>query len=338
MSNLDFLFLKVLCLIVTSFLISLVSYRKLIKFLKAKQIIDIPNHRSSHSTPTPRGGGIVIVALCSVAILILTLFEKGLFDLSFLAGFILLGIVGFLDDKLNLAAPLRFVAHFFAVWLVYHSVGGMNQVPILYSLGITLPTWTQAPLFFLWCLSVMNIFNFMDGINGYAGAQTLVLCVALGIFFPIEPVILFVSVLAGVTLGFLRFNWTPSKIFMGDVGSIPLGYLAAVVPLYLPQVHKESNFSILLMFLWFFVADGTWVIIRRILKRERFWTAHRTHAYQRLNILGWSHEKVVFTLICLQVVIIAISYFNIFAALGAGILCLLTILRFLTIRECQYPG
>jgi UDP-N-acetylmuramyl pentapeptide phosphotransferase/UDP-N-acetylglucosamine-1-phosphate transferase len=243
---------------------------------------DHPNERSSHTTPTPRTGGVGIV-LATIFILLFLQMIGGLgptdgFN-SLIAGALLVAAISFLDDLRPLSAAVRFPVHVIAAVIVVLGAGSW--------------TWIGLLLTCIWIVAVTNIYNFMDGIDGIAGSQAVVAGVAwaiLGAAFQERAIAALGGVLAAAALGFLAHNWPPARIFMGDTGSAFLGFLFAALPLVSPR--RNESFLPAVLILWPFVFDGTLTILRRLLRRENIFAAHRSHLYQRLNAAGWSHARV----------------------------------------------
>lgn len=235
---------------------------------------DEPNPRSLHVHPVPRTGGIAIMAAVTAAGALLQA------SLAVLGCAFALAVVSFVDDRGGLPAHVRFLAHGAAAagWLALALPGA--------------PAWLL-PVLFLAIVWVTNLYNFMDGMDGLAGGMTAFGfgAYAIGFWLAGEAAsALFSASVAAAALGFLWFNFHPARIFMGDVGSIPLGFLAAAVGLH---GWRDGAWPI-----WFpvavfspFIFDATVTLLRRAARGERIWEAHRTHYYQRLVQLGWGHRN-----------------------------------------------
>lgn len=250
-------------------------------YMRARLPLDYPNHRSLHRAPTPRIGGVtmmcgMLAGSASTYFLVTTEFPLLLLLIAFL-----MAAVSFVDDWRGLAIHWRFLAHFLAAGL------------FLYLFLPPLPYW-QAGLLLLAVVWTTNLYNFMDGSDGLAGGMALFGFSAYAAAASVagDAGLAALSLLiAASALGFLFFNFSPARIFMGDAGSIPLGFLAAALGLlgwirgYWPLWFPPLVFSP-------FVADATITLARRALRGERIWQAHKTHYYQRLIQLGWGHRKV----------------------------------------------
>ncbi len=255
-------------------------------------LLDHPNQRSSHVAPTPRLGGLGILAALGPGLAAawwLGLSGRDATALlvvcSIAAG---VGLVSLLDDLWGLSSALRFATHLAGAALLVATLGAL---PAVTAWGSTIPLgWLGGPLAVLWIAGFTNAFNFMDGIDGIAGAQALVAGVAwaaLGLLLD-EPALAWGGTLvAGGAAGFLVLNWSPATVFMGDVGSALLGSLLAALPLAARHPSRVAVPAVLLVSP--FVFDAAITILRRASRGENIFVAHRSHLYQRLTAAGWSH-------------------------------------------------
>lgn len=267
-------------------------------FALRKKIFDIPNERSSHSDPTPRGGGIAITLSWYIGITVL--FADGIIDrnlyFALLCG-IILAFVSLLDDLKDLKPTIRLIFHFLTVIMAFYFLGGIRPL-VLSNLSIS-NIFIIYPLTIIGMVWLVNLFNFMDGIDGFASVEVIsVACV----LFVMSWNIMFILLIACVT-GFLCWNWPRAKIFMGDVGSTQLGFILVVLGIYF---HNTSDFSILnwIMLTSPFWFDATFTLIRRLHNTEKLGKAHKSHVYQRLVQAGFSHGTVDIFLILLNLFII----------------------------------
>jgi len=267
------------------------------RFSLKRNWVDVPNERSSHQVATPRGGGLVVATVCLVGYSILGLLAPAGFSLGYIIGATLVAAVSWLDDVYSIAFGWRLLVHFAAAALIVATCGYW-QVVYLPTIGeISFGAWGSF-ITVIWIVWVINAYNFMDGIDGIAVIQALVAAAAwvviasqsgAAVFF------FFFLVLFGSCLGFLFHNWSPARIFMGDVGSAFLGFTFAAAPLILTResVFQASLFPILaVLILWPFLFDTVLTIFRRLLKGKRIWSAHRDHLYQGLVIAGHKHSRV----------------------------------------------
>lgn len=263
-----------------------------------RQHLDIPNERSSHTIPTPSGGGIVIFFV-TTGFLVFGASQNGKLNeiLPFLAGAVLIAAISWLDDLYSLPTLLRFAVHTVAALLAIFGIGYFQIIELPF-LTVNLGSFGFGQILTLiWIVGLTNAYNFMDGIDGIAGTQGLTAgtgWLLVGILTNQPLIILFGGLLAAACLGFLWHNWFPARIFMGDVGSAFLGYSFAVLPLLTArQTENRSNFVLVGIFLvWTFVFDAVLTFIRRAIRRENVFAAHRSHLYQRLNIAGFRHDTV----------------------------------------------
>ncbi|MEJ7846698.1 MAG: glycosyltransferase family 4 protein [Pyrinomonadaceae bacterium] len=264
-------------------------------FSSKRELFDIPNDRSLHETPTPRGGGLVIVLISLLLYCFISIWITGRISWGYVIGAILVAAISWCDDLYSISFIIRFGVHATAAFLVIGDLGYWNSlyVPVA---GVTLQIGTIGmALSFFWIVWIINAYNFMDGIDGIAGLQAVLAGAGWLIFayiFGYESIYLFAGVLLFAGLGFLIHNWHPAKVFMGDVGSAFLGFTFAVLPM-LALGEKPENDAIIpiiaVSLLWFFIFDTVLTFFIRLLCGERVWTAHRRHLYQRLVLSGKSH-------------------------------------------------
>ncbi len=262
-----------------------------------RKIFDVPNERSSHTTPTPRGGGIIIVLVCLIFYTGYTIFVSDNFLWSYLLGASLIAVVSWLDDIFDISFVWRILVHSVSALLIILTLGFFGEIyfPLVEKTEFGI---FGAILTFFWIVWLTNAYNFMDGIDGIAGMQAITAGIGwliIGELLGFGDVGIYGGVIAASSFGFLIHNWQPAKIFMGDVGSAFLGYSFAVLPL-LAKNRSSDNYSLLpviavgLVFL--FVSDTLITFFSRILKGEKIWQAHRRHIYQRFVITGFSHRFV----------------------------------------------
>lgn len=274
---------------VVSFVICFLVLRWLLRGQLAKTTLDQPNHRSLHSTPTPRIGGLgVLAGVLGGGAMVAWLGADLPTQLPALL-FVLLALLGgfcFLDDRRGLSAALRLPIHLLvaAVWVVAARKVGVDDTvswPVLLGLALALG-W------------MMNLYNFMDGTNGLAGGMAVFGFGTYGAVAALagQPELATLAfVVAAAALAFLIFNFDPARVFLGDVGSIPLGFLAGAVGLWGWQATAWPAWFPLLVFSPFIV-DATVTLLRRALRGEKVWQAHHDHAYQHLIRSGWSHRRL----------------------------------------------
>jgi len=258
-------------------------------------MLDVPNARSSHTSAIPRGGGAAIVVTSSVTLSTLALLGLVSRDLLLaMLGGIPVAVVGIVDDRHAVPAAVRLAVHVAAaLWAVFW-LGGLPEVQVagqIIRLG-----WQGDVLAVLGIVWVLNLFNFMDGIDGIAASEgVFVTCgVAALTWFGLDPsgVSATGAVLGASCLGFLVWNWPPAKIFMGDVGSGYVGYEIAVLAVAAARQSPAALWATLILG-GVFLVDSTVTLLRRMLRGERWYAAHRTHAYQWLARRWASHGRVM---------------------------------------------
>ena len=267
---------------------------KLVEAVRRWSLIDVPNERSSHTTPTPRGGGVAISGLTLLGFAIAAAYWHfaAVPTIAFIAGGAIVATVSFVDDVRSLNAATRFVAQLAAAALIVIGCGWWREIAIG---GRFLPLGLAGiAVTIVWIAGLTNAYNFMDGIDGIAGAQAVVAAagwIAIGWLTGNVPMEIVGALVAGSSAGFLMRNWPPARIFMGDVGSAFLGFTFAAMPFFGGVRAPELTVPAALL-VWPFVFDSTFTLIRRALRGENVVRAHRSHLYQRLNIAGYSHRFV----------------------------------------------
>jgi Fuc2NAc and GlcNAc transferase len=266
--------------------------------------VDTPNERSLHHTPTPRGGGISVALSASVALVALAAYEPFDGDLfAALAGGLALALVGFIDDRRSLRMDLRLAVQCAAsIWAIAW-LGGLPPLRVgaeLISFG-----WVGYPLAAFCLLWGVNLFNFMDGIDGLAGSQAVFMtwaAVALSLVNGASNASTSAALVLGAACaGFLVWNCPKASIFMGDGGSCYIGYFIVVLAIASARTNPASLFVWLILGGVFFV-DATVTIVTRLARRERIHEAHRTHAYQWLALRWRSHGRVTFFVTLLNLI------------------------------------
>ena len=272
-------------------LFSCIGTKLYINYARQKAILDIPNERSSHTLPTPRGGGVVFVALFLAVILLCPFFfprEASLW-LALSGGGQAVAAVGWIDDRKTLPAWQRLGVHSLAVlWALYH-LGGMPSL----SMGFTsLPLGMFGSILaFIGGVWMINLYNFMDGIDGLAAGEAVLVASAGAFLTKGTPVSFALFALAASVLGFLIWNWSPAKVFMGDAGSGFLGFAFFCFAL------STENSNILPLLTWavlvsVFAVDTTLTLVMRARQQKRLSEAHRDHLYQQFIKAGYPHAAV----------------------------------------------
>lgn len=280
----------------------------ILSYAESGSLIDIPNDRSAHVRPTPRGGGLSIVIFFLGAVSLL--FAVGLVGIKeFIAlfgGTVLVAGIGFLDDHRPVKPGWRLAVHFIAAIWSLAWIGGFPLFSIgdwMIDLGFI--GYPVGVLFLVWFL---NLFNFMDGIDGIAGSEALFISLGAAATsllggsesLPCADVLILIALAAGC-MGFLLWNWPPAAIFMGDVGSGFLGFILGLMAL------MTSHHEILTLWVWLilfgvFIADATVTLVRRVFRGERWYEAHRSHAYQHALRRFRSHRTVTLAVVLINLI------------------------------------
>lgn len=252
------------------------------RYALARSLMDIPNGRSSHSVPTPRGGGVAIVLSFLAALPLLA--SVGV--LAWPVMWALLGaggwvaVVGFLDDHGHIAARWRLLAHFIGAGWALGWLGGLPPLVIFgFDLDLGWLGYALAAFYLVWLL---NLYNFMDGIDGIASVEAICVCLGGALLYLLlgeGGAALAPLALALAVAGFLFWNFPPARIFMGDAGSGFLGIALGVLSLQAAWVAPQLLWSWLIL-LGVFIVDATWTLFRRLLRGDKVYEAHRSHAYQ----------------------------------------------------------
>lgn len=291
---------------VAASLIGFVITGKLIDVAPRLRLIDSPNVRSSHTRPTPRGGGIAIVVAFSVAAALAT--ALGYVATRDLLALLLPGwavaAVGFIDDRGGVRPGVRLVVHLGAAVAFLLATHGVPETGVQWVDGNRAVGFAVGVLAITWSI---NFFNFMDGIDGIAASEAAFVCVALAFIAAVsgQPGVLAAAVgLAFAAAGFLAWNWPPARIFLGDVGSGFLGFVLAALAM-LALRSPAVNVWTLVLLPGAFLADATVTLVRRALRRERVQEAHRSHAYQWLARRWSSHRRVTLLYVAVNLLIVA---------------------------------
>jgi Fuc2NAc and GlcNAc transferase len=262
------------------------------RYALAASLLDIPNARSSHSLPTPRGGGVAIVVVFLLGILLLFKYDllANATMWAFLGTGVWVAVVGFIDDHQHIPARWRLLAHFIgAAWGLFWL--GLPALS-LFGTDVTMLGYVLGVFYLVWLL---NLYNFMDGIDGLASIEAISVCLGGVLLFALGTEMInqsygLILLIMAVT-GFLLWNFPPAKIFMGDAGS---GFLGITLGLFSIQAAHAAPafFCSWLILLAVFIVDATWTLVRRFLRGEKVYEAHRSHGYQFAARHYASHKTV----------------------------------------------
>jgi UDP-N-acetylmuramyl pentapeptide phosphotransferase/UDP-N-acetylglucosamine-1-phosphate transferase len=287
-------------------------------FLDKRAILDKPNERSSHRRPTPRGGGIALIPVIAAAWTAVGIICHASFaHWIVVAAGGALALVSWIDDVRGLPPGPRFLSHVVAVAIVLIALPA-NRLVFQGWLPLPLDR-IAAGLLWVW---FVNLFNFMDGIDGIAGVETISLGIGVAIVAvlgggwsiagaPIAPLGVALAAAAG---GFLFWNWQPARIFMGDVGSVPIGFFSGWL---LIAAAVNGGWAAALILPAYYLADATLTLVRRARRLEPIWRAHREHFYQKAVDAGWRHDRVSSIVAGLDLVLIGVALLSDRAPLAA---------------------
>lgn len=285
---------------VAAFVLTWVLHR----YALASSLMDIPNERSSHSVPTPRGGGVAIVLSFLVVLPLLGVLQW--LPWPFVIGIVGAGsgvaVLGFLDDHGHIAARWRLLGHFSsAAWALYW-LGGLPLLQVFgYAFDLGLMGNVLAAVYIVWLL---NLYNFMDGIDGIASVEAICVCLGGALLYVLlgaANLALVPVLLAAAVAGFLCWNFPPARIFMGDAGSGFLGLVLAVLSLQAAWFKSDLLWSWIIL-LGVFVVDATFTLLRRLLRGDKVYEAHRSHAYQYASHQFAGHRPVTLAVMLINFV------------------------------------
>lgn len=292
------LFFYVFSVLVVSFF----STYGLRRYALARSIIDIPNARSSHTVPTPRGGGVGIVISLLLAFPALTYagFLSWSITWNLLGVGVVVALVGFLDDHGHIAARWRLLGHFLAsIWALYW-LGGLPTI-ILFGFNLELG-WLGHVLAAFYLVWMLNLYNFMDGIDGLASIEAICVCLGASLLYWLggfDGLIIVPLVLSAAVAGFLFWNFPPARIFMGDAGSGFLGIILGLLSLQAVWVSPKLLW-VWLILLGVFIVDATVTLLRRLLRGDKVYEAHRSHAYQFASRQFGKHLPVTLAVVVIN--------------------------------------
>jgi Fuc2NAc and GlcNAc transferase len=276
------------------------------RYALARNLLDTANERSSHTVPTPRGGGlsIVLASLLGLAVALGTANVPGTVAAALLAGGAAVAAIGWIDDHGHIRPLTRLAAHTAAALWAVAWLGPIDLIGYGLPPALSVVAWPVSVLTVAWLL---NLFNFMDGIDGIAGSEAVLVAggslallwassssLAPGLAAPFV-------LLAASAAGFLVWNWPPARIFMGDAGSGFVGYWIACLVLLTDAVSPAAGATVLIL-AGVFVVDATVTLLHRLARRDHVFEAHRTHAYQRLARRCGRHLPVTLGSIAVTVI------------------------------------
>lgn len=323
--------MDIISLFIFAAVLSLMLTGLLRRYAISRSLMDNPNERSSHSIPTPRGGGVAITITFLIGLVVLvkmSLLEYSPFVAISVAG-LLVTIIGFIDDHGHIAARWRLVAHFSAAgWLLFW----LSGLPTIYLFDTQIDLgWAGHLLALVALVWLLNLYNFMDGIDGLAGIEALSSTLVAGLLFLLvldnQEMAMLNLLMSASVAGFLVWNFPPAKIFLGDAGSGFLGLMLGALVLHGAHIVPQMLW-VWMILLGVFIVDATFTLIRRLLCGDKVYEAHRSHAYQHAaNRWGSGHLPV--TLAVTLINIFWLTPLAWFALTEPGLGFLLTIIAYL---------
>ncbi len=279
----------------------------LIMYLRHRSILDHPNDRSSHEIPTPKGAGLVMIPVLACAWVIIGNIhgDPPVRETIGIAGLaVFLALISWIDDLRHVPAVIRLFTHIIAASVAVE----MMPDNVLFFHGL-FPEQTDAIATVILLVWFINAFNFMDGIDGISGVTTLAIGLGVlltaGIVVPEAGLAPFAGALIGAAIGFLIWNWHPAKIFLGDVGSAPLGLLIGWMLL---SINLEGLWAAALILPGYYMADAGITLLIRIYKGKRVWEAHKEHFFQRAVHSGMSHARTTLIIFVMNLILVGGAY------------------------------
>jgi UDP-N-acetylmuramyl pentapeptide phosphotransferase/UDP-N-acetylglucosamine-1-phosphate transferase len=284
-------------LALSCFLISLIGTRLLILALRKRTVlVDIPNLRSNHKAPTPKGGGLAVMMALVICLLVADV------NFSIVLSLLILSAISLLDDLIGIPVPVRLLVQVIAVAI---PLSGMTE-PVF---SEVLPLWFDRGIAVLLWVWFINLFNFMDGIDGLAGTEMF--CIGFGLCLPAamagnfpDQLSVYGLLAVSAAAGFLWWNWHPAKIFLGDVGSIPIGFFLGYLLLLASQ---HGYFYSVFILPAYYLSDGGITLLSRLHRGEKPWVAHSEHYYQRAVRSGHSHATVTRYIFGINLLLVMLS-------------------------------
>lgn len=297
------------------------------RWLMHHKLLAVPNNRSSHNIPTPQGAGAITVSVilfCWLGLMIKH--HVPMFYWGVLGSAAVLAVMSWIDDHGHIPFLRRLVVHIIAATI---AVMALPESVMIFA--DWLPLWLERALMALGLVWFMNLFNFMDGIDGMMGSLMLTIAAGISLITPLWLDWQLSLVIVPVALAFLLWNWRPAKIFSGDVGSIALGYLIGWLLLRLALSGQPVPAIILVAYP---VTDTSLTLIRRISQGEKFWVPHRRHFFQKAVRAGLTHDRVTGATLILQVLMIALAMWATYRRISPALLTILLVTGWLSF--CQW--
>ena len=314
---------------------SFILTRILIYIMPKLGIVDIPSKRRSHKQETPRGGGLSFIFIFSISLPIFEYMMRGTYSASMniLQIFLPISLISFWDDVSHVSVPVRLFMHILCallavMWLVHPSTILHYEIPM--SLDLAIGAFAL--------LTFLNVYNFLDGIDGITVSESihlsctiLLLCIFRYDIIPnVDIIIMIATIILGWSMGFIYFNWQPAQIFLGDVGSISIGFLIGVCLLIIASASAKL-FAACVIAALYYVADGGMTILIRLVKGERIWEPHLQHFFQKAVRKGDSHKKVVKRIMKCNILLMLFAvnalYYPVLSIIAAILIVMVTLIR-----------
>ncbi|MCC8372256.1 MAG: glycosyltransferase family 4 protein [Rickettsia endosymbiont of Pseudomimeciton antennatum] len=327
--NYSFLFL--FSFIATSFFTWLLIFN-----LPSFGMVDIPNPRRVHNKITPRGGGLAIVIVVIIGLITYEYFvtEMLINSIKIVPLLLIISTISFLDDLVSIPVFIRLIIH-----IICSTISIILFLSPALLFHHELPLYVDFVLSIIYLITFLNIYNFLDGIDGISGAESIHLSITILILcylkydtiININFIIVLNIIILGCSIGFLIFNWHPAKIFIGDVGSISLGFLLGLCLILISasSIHLFIASSIASLY---YMTDGGLTILIRLLNKEKIWQPHLKHFFQKAVRNGKSHKEVVCRIIICNILLMVLSitslYFPLISIIFAVLVVMVTIINF----------
>ena len=321
----------IMIVLVAVFLLSAAAVAILIKVYSRKGHLDEPNHRSMHTQAIPTGAGIVIATVMLMSLIGSYILWPATLLLYCIVVIAVLTVIGWWDDKRFMPPKSRLLLFSMLAVVLVVMVGQVSEIRLSANQVINLPLVLAAILTAIGFVWIVNLYNFMDGMDGLAGLQTIIAAAffANWFFHAGNGALMIVCLMViAASLGFLVFNWSPAKVFMGDVGSLPLGGFFATLTIIGVSQYGFSVIACALL-IGVFVFDATYTFLRRLIKREAVFEAHRSHLYQRLancNIAHWVIVSVNGFFMLFLASLAEASRLGLLSSLEAGVIGIISVL------------
>jgi Fuc2NAc and GlcNAc transferase len=302
-------------------------------YAERTRMVDTPNDRTLHQGDIPRGGGLSIVVVMLICLALLGYVYPDVNVLPIMVITVVLGLMGWVDDRFVLGPLVKIGVQIIVAVYAVNAIGASRSVAVA---GYELEFGSLgAFLSVMWIVWMTNAYNFMDGIDGIAASHTAIVACVMGVWFALDhnaALALFCYAIMAASLGFLIWNWTPARIFMGDVGSVTLGGVFAVLAI-IGNVQDGVPLTAYIILFGVFLFDTIVTLIRRLIEGKVIWNPHREHFYQRAAATGLGHAFVTVSAILATLVLAALASLEKFQVAPAGLWPLLALFLLTTLAS-----